>query len=369
MEHYMDSLDLSKASPFTNEQLNTAHQWSMEDWRQNIPKLSPDQITLILPFATPEKDPTAWKVKTHAVIESLNTPQQLEAVGRTASFEQICEILSWIAAGKDLNQAKLFPLFVGMSQETFLMLLIHASPIQQTLLKQESVSEPVQHHLTLLTHALSSTSDSQNQTFSNLEMQLSSLDLTIIEPDQIAEQEKNIEFLRETCLNTQHLSSKALVITWNSNRTDLIEKLSSIKEQSQKLANLAIGHPRYSDSPSSGLHAILEARLNSVFRDENNKLISDDEPALEALVQFSIWYINDYWEVGLLPHIPTSAELELDSTDTTEQQRIDYRKHLFDEVKENLKRLGLITLQDLKEKRIYSKAALKDFIKMWPEKL
>lgn len=361
-ELFMDSFDLPKSTSFTAEQLSTANQWPIEKWRDIIPKLSPDQIALILPLATPEQDLISWKDKTHAVIEILKTPQQLEAVGRAVSFEQIYEILSWITENRDLNQVKLFPLFVGISQELFFMLLMQASSAQQLLLKQESISEPIQHHLTLLTHALSTTSESQNQTFSNLEMQLESLNLAIMTPEQISEQENVIEFLRETCLNTQLVSSKALAIAWNSNRTDLIEKLSSIKEQSQKLSNLAIGHPKLQDFPATGLYAILENRLNSVFNDENNIPLSEDEPALEALVKFSIWYINDYWEVGLLPQISTTEKLQLNSESVTEQEQIDYRKDLFAIVEKNLEKIGLLTLKDLKKNKIYSKAALKNFI-------
>lgn len=357
----MDSSELSKTLSFTAEQLKAAHLWSIEQWRQNISKLAPEQITLILPLASQEQDPASWKKKIRAAIDTLNTPQQLEAVGRTASFEQISEVLSWIAKNKDANQAKLFPFFVGMPQEVFLLLLMQASPEQQTLLKEESITEPIQHQLTLLTHSLSSISNSQNQTFNTLEMQLNSLDLTTIDPDQIIAQEKAIELLRETCLNTQLFSSKALALAWNSNRTDLIEKLSSIKEQSQKLSELAIGYPMISNSPPTGLYATLQNRLNVVFIDDNNKPLNDDEPALEALVKFSIWYISDYWEIGLLPHILDLSQLNQSSA--LEKERMEDRLYLFEEVKKNLKKINLFTLGDLKKHKIYSKVALKNYIR------
>lgn len=353
----MDSSEFSKTLSFTAEQLKTANLWSIEQWRKNIPTLSPEQITIILPLASQEQDFASWKKKIHATIETLSTPQQLEAVGRTASFEQASEVLSWIAEKKDSNQAKLFPFFVGMSQEVFLSLLMQAPPEQQTLLKEESISEPIQHQLTLLTHSLSSISNSQNQTFSTLEMQLNSLDLTTIGPDQIIVQEKAIELLRETCLNTQLFSSKALALAWNSNRTDLIEKLSSIKEQSQKLSELAIGYPRIPNSPPTGLYAILENHLNTVFIDDNNKPLSDDEPALEALVKFSIWYISDYWEIGLLPHILDLSQYNQDTVSEKE------RTSLFENVKKNLEKINLFTLGDLKKHKLYSKSALKNYIR------
>lgn len=364
MEHFMEPLDFSKTGTFTIEQLSTANQWPKEKWRDNLPKLSPDQVALIVPLATSQQDPISWKEKTHAIIEVLNTPQQLEAVGRSVSYEQIYEILSFISDNKEKIQTKLFPLFVGIPQSLFLLLLVQASPELQSLLKQESISEPVQHHLTLLTHALATTSDSQSQTFNALETHLETFDLATTTPDQISEQQKVIEFLRETCLNTQLVASKALAIAWNSNRTDLIEKLSWIKEHSQKLSHSLIGHPKLQESPAAGLYAILETRLDSVFNDENNLPLNDDEPALEALIKFSIWYIKDYWEVGLLPQVSDLADLQMNSEleSVTAQEQIDHRKDLFAAVKNNLDKLGLSTLKDLKKHKIYSKTALKDFI-------
>lgn len=68
----MDLLD--QTLPFPAEELASAHLWTIEQWHQNTPKLSPDQIASILPLATQENDPNSWKNKIHAVIESINNP-------------------------------------------------------------------------------------------------------------------------------------------------------------------------------------------------------------------------------------------------------------------------------------------------------
>lgn len=248
-----------------------------------------------------------------------------------------------------------------MSYDFFLLLLIQASPFQEKLLKSESILEPIQHHLTLLIHSLSSIYAEQVQHFTFLENQVKSLDLDTVEQEQIIEQEKAIENLRKSFINIQFLCSKALAIAWNSNRADLIEKLSSIKEQSQKFSTLVIGHQGHPDSPPTGLYDVLKNQLNKVFNDDNNQPLSDDEPAIEALVKFSIWYITDYWEMHLLPGI-SHSELDLDIDASTEHERIDYRRKLFLEVQKNLEKLGLFTLGDLKKNMIYSKVALKNYI-------
>lgn len=359
----MDSIDSSKNLSFTNEELNSANQWSLDEWRLNILNVSRDQMARIIPLINSTNDPDSWKDKIHIVVTTFNTLEQLESFSRASSFEQIYEAISWIIDNKDKNQAKFYPLFVGMSHENFLMLLLHGSGDHVAVLKQESISEPVQHHLTLLTHTLTSALEIQNQLFNNLERQIGALDKTSIDSDLIDNLNAGIQALLNSCKGTELVTSKALLLAWNSNRSDLIEKLSQIKEHAQKLEKLGVGQPKSSDALSTGLYTLIDKALDNVFRDEQGEVIDDNEPALEALVQFSIWYIKDYWEVGLLPHINDAQELELDYSSATEAEQIKHRTVLFETVKNNLEKIGLKTLKDLKENQIYSKAALEIYIK------
>jgi len=111
--------------------------------------------------------------------------------------------------------------------------------------------------------------------------------------------------------------NKALQLAWNSNRVDLIEKLSTAKETCQKFVISIIGHPRHAVNPPTGLYARLEARLNAVFgnpSDPNDiEAAGNDEPAMEALVKFSIWYLKDYWDLGCCRIFPIRRSLSVRS--------------------------------------------------------
>lgn len=360
----MDPIDASEIRSLQSEKLwHLATQWTPDQWRLYISSLSPDQIPAVLPAATEEQNPHHWKEKMRAIIEGLNTPLQLEAAGRVLSATQVNEVISWAASCREPPHAKLFPLFIGMPHQTFLQLLLKATPGQLSLLKQEGITEPVQHHLTLLAHELTAEVANCSMSLSSLEQEIENIDLSNIDLFQIETEEQKIKTQLAHCFSIQNTASKALAIAWNTNRMDIIEKLSKIKEQSQKFIGQIIGVPRSAASEPTGLFASFEKHLDSVFNTGNDTAsLSNEEPVTEALVKFSVWYLRDYWEIGLLPEIKNLNFLELDPTAHTEKECNEYRENLFATAEQHLERLGLFTLCDLKQAKIYSKKALKDFI-------
>lgn len=370
----MDLMDTSDIQKVPAEQLwHLATQWSLDQWRSEIKKLTPDQIPSVIPAATEEQDPGQWRQKTHAFLESLSNPLQLEAVGRVLSIKQIHEIMTVASVSNGPILEKLFPIFVGMPHQNFVDLLLHAPPEQLTLLKQQSITEPVQHHLTLLIQELTADMAKCGMRLAIMESELETLDLSEIETSQIADQERKIELLRESLLSIQFTTGKALALAWNTNRMDLIDKLSKLKEQSQRFIQAVIGSPRSASTEPSGLYAALEKRLDSVFGNSDAHLhteaLQNDEPVIEALVKFSVWYLHDYQEIGLLPQLDNAGPLELDVSNHSEQERLEYREKLFAIVERNLQSLRFFTLADLKQAKIYSKKALKNYIMSHREKM
>lgn len=360
----MDITEASEYHQLSPEQLLLkAKDWTADQWKSLIDKMAIEQIAVIIPLATENHDPAHWRQKTRAVIEGLSNPKKIEEVGRVCSAHQIQEIISLSATIKDSLKEKLFPLFIGMPHEVFLRLLIDATPKQLSILKQESLTEPVQHHLTLLTHDLSSRMAQANSSATAFELAVQNLNLVDIDLRQINIEHDKIITLLTSCNSINFISSKALSLAWNTNRTDLIEKLSKIKEQSQRLILQVIGKERSASSAPSGLFLLLEKRLDSVFSSPNDiEALNDEEPATEALVKFSVWYLQDYFDIGLLPDIQHIDQLELDPQNYSEKERSNHREILFQTAEQHLEQLGLFTLSDLKQAKIYSKKALKDFI-------
>lgn len=361
----MDFSEISEYQQLSREQLiHSAQEWTPEEWKKRANFLTLEQIPVLTALAAPEHDPTSWKRKLKAFLDGLNDPKKIEALGYACSLSQIQEIMFYNEiAGEPSLQEKLFPIFIGLPHDVFLLLLIEATPKQLLILKKEGLTEPIQHHLTLLVHDLLGRMNQCNTIETSIELGIQNLNLEDIDTKQIRAEEEKIYKLLKSCELIQLTSSKALSLAWNTNRTDLIEKLSKIKEQSQRLISQTIGKERSAAATPTGLFQQLEKRLDSVFSSPSNvEALSDDEPITEALVKFSVWYLNDYYQIGLLPEIQSPDQLELPSQTYSEQDRSDHREFLFTAAQRHLEELGLYTLSDLKQAKIYSKKALKEFI-------
>lgn len=359
----MDNVDFAAC---TNEEIaQLVLQMSPDQIRSEMAKLTPEQISIVISVLDEMHDQD-WREKLTAVIYGLNENRQIEAVGRALVLPQALHILDEAAETEKNGHWKLSPLLVGMPHPVFTQLLLAASPIQMNALKQEVITEPVQHHLTVLTHEIVHQIPEFAASLDNLELEIAGLNIADLGHAELKNITHRIEQGAELYEETVEKINKILGLAWNTNRTDLIEKLSVAKEICQKLIGSMVGARKTSSRESSGLFAKLEERLNTVFGVPDNpqdfEALDDDEPAIEALVKFSLWYLSDYWEIGLLPQVKSIEDLDLDSSAFSHQQRMEYREKLFEEVTQNLSKLGLNTVSDLKQARIFSAKSLQDHI-------
>lgn len=287
----------------------------------------------------------------------LTDKQQLEELGKNLSAVQILEVLS-LAASKDKQFIeKLFAIFHSLPSTIFREILTTAEPEQYLLLTQEVLIEAIQHHLTHLCHEISNEYRLLIKVIETQEKILTAISIEDIGLEDIRASIEQIERLFNMCVHILYTINCALSLCWKTSRIDLIDNFSRLKEQYLLVLTRSIGAPSGKENSSTGLWGLLEKRLNAVYAEYN-----DDDPALEALVALSIWYLKDYWEVGLLPDIAAESQLELSSVEYTESQRLEYRENLFAQVKNNLSKKGLHSLKDLKEKGIYSRKTLTDFL-------
>jgi hypothetical protein len=343
--------------------------WNINSWKQMVPLLSADQLSTVLLTATAEHDPAEWKLKIRTAIKNLQDPQKLEAAGKKLDLAQISELLEATITGDKQLLLALPPLFVGLSPTVFRALLKQASPKQLLLLKQEAMSEALQHHLSLLTHELKNELNDSLDATEKKEKDLANLPLEDIDSTDIQKNFQEIQILTDNCKKIYTETQNALALAWNTNRQDLIELLSGIREASHKNLTMFIGMPSTEITPSTGLWKILEKRLSRVFENLGLDSAVDDQPAMEALIAFSIWYVKDYWEVGLLPQISYLEELELNPNTYSEQEISEHRAGLFADAEKNLVLLGLITLKDLKQAGIYSRKALTNYVRAHQSRL
>jgi len=305
-----------------------------------------------------------WRGKTRSIILGLKNSEQLELAGKVLSVEQNLDLLDCTPIAYDSNFNKILSILVGMSPTTFTQVLAKMNDDQLQVLLQTSLTEPMQHHLTVLMHELSHRYHLLVRELESVVQRIEKLSLDDVSRKDLISLVKSIEEISLRFKSVLNKINKALKISWNSNRLDLIENATSLKDKYSHTLKNFIGYPQTSGGPS-GLYLLLQEQLAVLYANTHEVNISEevlnDELSTEALIKFSIWYLKDYWEIGLLPRIKSVEDLELDAT-YSEADRALHRDQLYVEVKNNLDKLHLKTVGDLKMHYIYSKRALKEYI-------
>lgn len=296
--------------------------------------------------------------KIEAVIEGLSSRHLLETAGKSLSLSKILHLFDTVLQLNSKHHWKLSPLLVGLPHAIFSDLLLAASDEQLKILKHEGLTESVQHHITMLSHEFNATFDQLANDSEAFDREITLMGIRDLNQPQLQELIQRIESTSKAFENLYDTTNKALEVAWNTDRTDLIETLNKIKDGCQKYSMFLVGTPRKDTDVPTGLYAKLEDKFTEVYGKledpQDIEALHDDEPATEALVKFRVWYLRDYWEIGLLPHIKDIKE------------GMDNREQLFENARKNLEKIGLKTVKDLKQALITSKKSLKEYIEKHP---
>jgi len=300
------------------------------------------------------------------LIEKASIPQELEALGNTLSADQIQDALLIIANDK-AQEWKLQPVLVGIKHTAFSQLLLKLEPSLRQIFIKMSASEPLQHHLSVFCHELLQFSEEADKQILLVQGEIRSLQPEELQAKDLQAIERAIAHFKKDYADELVKIENALSIAWNSDRSELIDRLGTFNEQFQRVSRDVIGLPCTETGSATGLYELLERRLAQVFDDKQSPggldTLRDDEPGIEALAKLSIWYIKDYWAVGLLPKIKAPGKLELSSL------QLEAMNNLRHEARENLSKLGLGTVGDFKRLGIFSKSMLADYISKHSQKL
>nr|HEV8051730.1 hypothetical protein [Parachlamydiaceae bacterium] len=313
---------------------------------------------------TPGYDAENWKEKLLQLFGHLPVKTPVESFGKAMNKGQILEIMHFIKNSNNdtSNRQKLSSIFAGITPFVFREVLFQASQEELSFLREEAVTETIQHHLSLIISELNTEFNNFCNRLTHKENEIQQMDMQTMGKENISELIHSIAAIHEEGKNILKHAGRALTIAWNANRTDLIQDLGRIKELCQKYLMETVGKDAQDEVLSSGLFLLLDKKVDALFSDQdasgNISIMKNSTPALEALVKFSVWYIQDYSEVGLLPNIPPQDEQD----SKHEMDSLKQREQLFIAAEKNLNRIGLHTLSDLKRERIYSKKALMDYI-------
>lgn len=342
-----------------------AHEMSPAELEKLAGDMSSEQIAALLVWLNNGEE-LLWQEKSEALIRGLNERSALESAGKALSLQQMLYLLLTLLKIDSPHHWKLSPLFVGFPHVLFEQLIMTATKPQLFVLKHEGITESIQHHLTMFAHRLNQDVESLIRQLEILEQEINNLDITELSMNELSSSIAKIEKYNID-LNTIFLHvNKALELAWNTPRPDLIEDFNRIKDSCHRYKVYLIGTPVKENAPATGLYAKIENHLNTVYGNPNDpndhEALRDDEPALEALAKLKIWYLLDYWELGLLPQVKSMEELEQHLQNLSEQERVSYREKLFNEARKNLEKAGFTTVKDLKRSFIFSKKTLKEHI-------
>ena len=360
-------MDIRNDQTITSEALiEHAKTWDLQKWTNECAHLQPAQLLTLIPLVTPAYDTLKWKEKLHQLYLHFPSKTPIEKFGNALNKAQTLEIMHFVKNNGHNNisyRQKLSALFAGISSLVFREVLFQASPEELSFLREEAVTETIQHHLSRITNDLNSEFNDYCNKIAEKENEIRNLDFQNMGKVSILNVYTSIGSFHEAGISILNHTGRALTIAWNVNRGDLIQDLGRIKELCQKYLKETVGKDALDEIPASGLYQLLEKNVDELFSDKdangNPSLMKNSTPALAALVKFSVWYIQDYVEVGLLPAI-----IQTDDQDSKhELDNLKQREQLFIAAERNLSKIGLNTLADLKRARIYSKKALMEYIR------
>lgn len=360
----MNNLDFSTTQPTELAEIFLG--MSNEDVQLFTSHLNAEQLAAVLSVMNEKYTPN-WREKTRALILGLASSEQVKAAGNALSVRQILDFFESHLLSREDNFNKLLIFLVSMPHHTFSQLLYEISEVQLQALLQTSFSEPLQHQLTIFNHEMNNRYHLLSEELDKLSIDIQNLLVENIGRNELIVIKNRINDFSLEFNEALEKIKNALRIAWNTHRFDLVENLNTLKNRYLHTLLNFIGSPLLLGSSSTGLYEQIEERLKTVYGNPNDlndaEALRDDEPSIEALVKFSIWYLKDYWNIGLLPKIKAEQDLGLDPNSFSEQECAQYRDSLFSDVYKNLEQLGLKTVKDLKKAHIYSKKALLEYIR------
>lgn len=291
----------------------------------------------------------------NTIINEENQSRLIE-IGKNLTVNDLIFILDSISK-KKVGAEKLSPLLIGLPFQIFGQMLNLTANFSFDALKKEGFLEPIQHHLTLFANECLELVNSHQESINLLNQEAREINVKHLTFKTLENFYHKISLLIQKLQLFLKGIDRALAITWNTNRIDLIEKFSHIKEMNHNQVFKQIGFPKTETTMATGLFAFLDEILFKTYgplEQRGGESLKDDDIAIEGLTQLGVWYLADYFDLGLLPGFKTKEDLTKLNPEQTQE--------LFYVVQRNLEELGIGTVLDLKKAHIFSKDMLLEFI-------
>lgn len=306
-------------------------------------QLSPEQAAAaVLAFQAGAEN--CEGIKTLSLFEGFRDNRQIESAAAALSLPQLLSLFTGVYTRHP--PFPVAPLFVGLSPQLFSQMMLRATPKLLKELRPDSVEEPLQHHLILLSHELTNESQLLATASAAFYSSIEQIDSQALESSAIAELFQQIDIQAHRHHAAEKMAANALTLAWNSGRSDLIERLMALKEL----------FSRRSKSEINAMRTAVETHLNKIYCD-----LGDSDLAIEALAPLKLWYLKDYWAVGLLPHIASEEQLAAAAAEGPGDE--DRKALLYAAARDTLTQAGLKQVGDFKKQHIYSKNCLQEYLR------
>lgn len=289
------------------------------------------------------------KEKLVSLFHLLDSPTKLENFGKSLTPTYFQALLDYISHHVSYENRLPF-ILVGLQSQVFSEILGHLTEKHLVLLKHESLLEPLQYHLAQFIHEGERLLQNTEKQIQQLIIDFQSIAHEELTQDKLSSLYHSIDERRDLLIDYLKRTKQALALVWQTNRIDLIDKLSTLQEGVHHQLTHAVG-----TQPTKGLYLLLEQILSSIF----DTSLTNQDAALEGLTRLSIWHLKDYKELGLLP---TSHEIQ-DLQYLTQADHWTRHQSLFALVQKQLERLKIGNVGELKKACIFSRSLLKDYLK------
>lgn len=347
------------------DEKNLIEEWldlSLEELGTRLSTSNIEQIVVLVAALQPELDYRAAE-KLKVIFRSFKESHHFEKIGKVINASQLAILIPLFDHQEVERIEPLSHLFSDMLPIVFKGWLSKAGEEELVLLRKMGIFPPLQHQLTLLSHEIERELDDFHRKTVELTSGLLKLSLETISYTIFNEYLTKLIKLRQQDEHLYHLVNRALLIAWNSERTDLIEKLTLLKDGCHRMLYEYIGQPRTSTHVPTGVYEILEFHFAEVFGNANDPsddaALKDDEPGIEALTKFGLWSLLDYYGVGLLPEFDVATWENLKND---EESFHAYEAEMHKHLNAHLDALCLNTVADFKKAHIYSLGMLRDFL-------
>jgi hypothetical protein len=333
-----------------------------QQFQEALPHFSLSELASSLIFLQ-EELALERKSKLENLFQFIESPISLEILGKNLNATSFISFLEFLTQFHQYQQRLNF-ILVGLHPSVFSEALHQMQEHHLPILKQEGLLEPLQYQFTQFVHAGETLKHHIEKNIEQFEHELAFIDPNELTPDTLQVLFDQIDTFRKQLIDYLEGARTALAIIWYTNRIDLIEKLSVVNESIQYLLSHFVGHPASASLIATGIYAHLEQTFSKIF----DASLQDEDAAIEGMTRLSVWHLKDYWELGLLPSISQVNQLELDPQKFNEEERWNHQQHLLTLVQQQLERLGIEKVKDLKKLHLFSKPLLKAYIEQYPLK-